>query len=189
MAQINLLKQKKAETDIWQLISSLSVKILAVGVLILVVYYGYLFIKTRSVASSTIELEQKMEQERQEIAKIPNRDELFVRQQQLKELKSLIGAHPYWSNLLPALAEATLKSSNFLTFRALADGTLSLSVTVPSIVDLDKFLQIFDIPKFNENFFDIKIGSIGRTQVGDTLQTTFDVRMRYNPVLLQYSDK
>jgi len=48
-------------------------------------------------------------------------------------------------------------------------------------------LQVFDLPDFYSNFYDIHIGSIGKTQVGNQLMTKFDVTMKYNPNLLQYN--
>ena len=188
MAQINLLKQqKKNSIDIWQIIASGSVKVLALVLVAVLAYYGYLFYQAHQKSAALVALQQQISAEQRDLSSNPDQNELYTRQQQLQQLMTLVNSHPYWSNLLPALAKATLRSSNYLTLQAMNDGSLTLSVSVPTTEDLDKFLQVFDIPEFNKNFYDVKIGSIGKTQVGNELLTKFDVNMKYNPSLLQYS--
>lgn len=184
MPQINLLKQNQSSSGSLQLITSVVVKILVAGIVGLVVYYGYLVVKGGSEQKKAISLEQKIEDKRKLLAERPERNELFIRQQQIKELNTLIANHPYWSGLLPALAKVMLQTANVVSFKALQDGSISMTVTVPSVLDVERFLQVFDMAEFNKNFYNIRIGSLGRSQSGDKLVTSFDVRMNYNPALL-----
>ena len=185
MAQINLLKQKKNSSDFWTLFTGILVKFLGAVVIFLIVYYGYLFYQAKKTNDATAKVQQQLLLDQKEIDAIPNRDELFTRQQQLKTLLGLVANHPYWSGMLPALASTTLTSANYLTFQAQNDGTMILSVTVPSTEDLDKFLQIFNLPQYNQDFYNVQIAALGKFQVGDTLMTRFDIHMQYNPALLQ----
>jgi len=186
LAQINLLKQQKESTsDILQTVTSISVKVLAFALLAVVVYYGYLYFNARAKTKKISDIQATIAAEQKDLGDPAERSKLFTRQQQLQELMKLVSSHPYWSSLLPVLAKSTLNSANYMKIQALTDGTLSLSVTVPSNEDLDKYLQVFDLPQFYNNFYDIRIGSISKTQVGNTLMTQFDVTMKFNTAILQ----
>ena len=186
MAQINLLKQQKESTsDILQTVTSISVKVLAFALLAVVMYYGYLYFNARAKTKKISDIQATIAAEQKDLGDPAERSKLFTRQQQLQELMKLVSSHPYWSSLLPVLAKSTLNSANYMKIQALTDGTLSLSVTVPSNEDLDKYLQVFDLPQFYNNFYDIRIGSISKTQVGNTLMTQFDVTMKFNTAILQ----
>ena len=187
MAQINLLKtQKTSSADPWRIVMSIMVKVLGLLLLILVLYYGYLLFQTSKQNKNIVVLQTKIASDRKELAGTADRDQLLTRQQQLLALQNLVKQHPYWSALLPVLQAATLKSSSYTQLQALQDGTLTLSLRVPDTTELDKFLQVFDLPQFYKNFYNVHIGSIGRTQVGNTLMTSVEVRMQYNTDLLQY---
>jgi len=186
LAQINLLKQQKESTsDILQTVTSISVKVLAFALLAVVMYYGYLYFNARAKTKKISDIQATIAAEQKDLGDPAERSKLFTRQQQLQELMKLVSSHPYWSSLLPVLAKSTLNSANYMKIQALTDGTLSLSVTVPSNEDLDKYLQVFDLPQFYNNFYDIRIGSISKTQVGNTLMTQFDVTMKFNTAILQ----
>src|SRR5579872_5359744 len=108
MPQINLLKQQKRTTDdIWQTVTSVSVKVLVVVLVGVVIYYGYLIYANHNKAGEISTLTVKIQSEQKELASLGGRDELFTRQQQLTQLLSLVSSHPYWSGLLPALAKVT----------------------------------------------------------------------------------
>lgn len=186
MAQINLLKQKKATIDIWQVVTSLTVKLLAVVLVLLVCYYIYLFIQAKNTENNISVVESKIQDDRKALAVITNRDELFTRQQQLTELQSLLKSHEYWSGLLPVLKVSTLNQANYAAIRALADGNISMTLSVPSVEELDKFLQVFDLPAVYKNFSDVRIGSIAKSQTVNGIATSVEVRMKYNPAILQY---
>jgi len=184
MAQINLLKQKQVSFDSLQIVTSLAVKFLFLILVGLVAYYAFLLYRISSETKKFFSIEQQISDKGKQLAARPERNELLTRQQQLKELNTLVGAHPYWSGMLPAMAKVMLKTANVVTFKALKDGTVTMSITVPAITDVEQFLQVFDLPEFNNNFYNIRIGSLGRSQSGDALLISFDVRMNYNPALL-----
>lgn len=185
MAQINLLKQKQASSsDALQTITSLVVKFLVALLVGLIAYYAFLLYRTSSEAKKAVSLEQQISDKGKQLASRPERNELLTRQQQLKELNTLVSAHPYWSGMLPAMAKVMLTTANVVSFKALQDGTIAMTVTVPNISDVERFLQVFDLPEFNNNFYNIRIGSLGKSQSGDSLLISFDVRMNYNPALL-----
>ncbi len=186
MPQINLLKQQKATSgDALQTIVSILVKLLAVVLIGVILYYGYIFYQIRAKNAEISKLNGEIQQVQKDLASIPGKEELYTRQQQLQQLVSLTSGHTYWSSLLPALAKVTLKSAHYVTISARQDGSISMSVTVPSTEELDKFLQIFDLSEFNQNFYNIKIGSLGKNQVDGQVMTQFDVNMQYNRGILQ----
>lgn len=185
MAQINLLKQKQASSsDTLQTITGLVVKFLILVLVGLVAYYAFLVFRSSSETKKALSLEEQIAAKGKQLASRPERDELLTRQQQLKELNTLVNAHPYWSGVLPAMAKVMLTTANVVNFKAVQDGTITMGVTVPTITDVEKFLQVFDLPEFNNNFYNIRIGSLGKSQSGDSLLVSFDVRMNYNPALL-----
>ena len=160
------------------------VRFLLLVILALVGYYVYLLYSIHGQNTTMTNTEQQIQADQQDLSKVSGRDELLTRQQQLKQLMSLVGGHAYWTRLFPALAQVTLNSANFLSIQTLPDGSLSMSGTVPSNEDLDKFLQVFDLPEFNKDFYDVKISSLGKAQVGNQLLVQFTVNMKYNPALL-----
>ena len=189
MAQINLLKQKKNTSDIWQTVTSLGIKLFAVILLCLLGYYIFLFIQAKKISSNISNIEFQIQTDRKSLANLSKRDELFTRQQQLQLLQGLVKSHSYWSGLLPVLKDVTLKKADYSNIRAVNDGTIALTVNVPTIEDFDRYLQVFDLPKYYKNFYDLHIGGISRNQIGDGLQVSVNVQMRYNPELLQYSQE
>jgi hypothetical protein len=56
---------------------------------------------------------------------------------------------------------------------------------VPSLEDLDKFLQIFDNPKFNENFTSVRVSALGKIKEDEKTTYRFDLRMKFNPQLIK----
>lgn len=187
MAQINLLQQQqKANRDYIQTITSIVVRVLALGLVAVLVYYGYVFYQTHTESSAVQKLQANLDQDKLNLVNQKDQEELFTRQRQLQQLLALVNSHPYWSAVLPALAKVTLKSANYLTFTSVNDGSVSMSVSVPDMQTFDKFLQVFDLPEFNNNFYDIKVGSISRVQSKNQTLINFDVNMKYNAALLQY---
>jgi hypothetical protein len=120
-----------------------------------------------------------------DILNSPGRKELLVRQGQLAEASKLMVAHPFWSKLLPALGQVTLKSARYLALTADNKGALHLSVTVSTYTDLDKFLQVFDRDEFNRHFGDVKVVSVSKYQVGETNGVKFNVDMKYDTSILR----
>ena len=186
MAQINLLKQSGSTHHFGSAIPKIVVRILVVVLLVLLGYYIWLFVTIKSTEDKIFQAQAKLNTDKQAALTIQNRDELFTRQLQLKSLADIISKHVYWSQLLPELARVTLKTSSYSTMRASADGSVDLSVTVPNLSELDKYMQVFDVAEFNENFNDIRIGGFSKvvSEKGTTIQ--FAVKMKYKPELIQY---
>lgn len=114
-----------------------------------------------------------------------DRDELVTRQEQLSELGTLIDDHVYWSYLLPELGRITLKTAKYTEIDASRDGKLTLVANLPSYEDIDKFMQIFDLPEYNEEFSNVRIVSIGKVQDGDKIETELRVQLTFNPEFIK----
>lgn len=164
------------------------VKIMLVAALGVLAYYGWLVMQNKKVVKEVAEIKAEHAQNIATAMNLKKRDEVLTRQAQLKEFNSLLAGHLYWSNVLPELAKVTLKYAKYTNLRASADGTLELGVTVPTLDDLDKYLQVFDQAKFNENFSDIRIGGFSKVTDETGSQIKFDARMKYNGNLLKYSE-
>lgn len=188
MPQINLLKQNNATTNNSQGFLKIIVAVLAIGMAGLVFYYGWLYFQGKTIIQKIVDVEAKIEQEKKTVLNMDKRDEVLTRQQQLAGLESAISTHFYWSQLLPELARATLKTASYTSLRAGLEGELILSATVPSLSELDKYLQVFDTPTFNKNFSNVRIGGFHKSQAVEGAPTTvsFEVKMQYDPQLIQY---
>ena len=186
MAQINLLKQNKPSALASVGLVSVVSKLAIVGLLAMAAYYGWLTFRQRDLKRGIEQVSQQIEEQKQELSQVSERDEILTRQSQIKEFDSLINGHMYWSQLLPELANVTLKNASYLSFKAQNEGTMSLDVKVPSIAELDKFLQAFDSPKLNRYFSDLKIGGINKVLDGDESYVSVSVQLKYDPHLLEY---
>jgi hypothetical protein len=110
-----------------------------------------------------------------------DRNELVTRQEQLKNLDGLIKKHLYWSYLLPELARVTLKSAQYTEIEAKSDGKLNLAVTLPNYEEVEKFMQMFDLPEYNQQFSNVRILDINNVQTNTTLQTELRLELNFNP--------
>ena len=156
---------------------------------VLVVYYIWQFVALASVNKQITQTQTKINNEKQEALSTQNRDQLLVRQQQIKSLQGIIASHPYWSQMFPELAKVTLKTASYSSLRVGLADNLNLSVTVPSLADLDKYMMVFDQPEFNKNFYNIRINGFTKVQgIGAAAPSVqFQVEMSYNPSLIQYT--
>jgi hypothetical protein len=187
VAQINLLSSNTVKSNLGQTFLKVAVKVLAGILVALIAYYVFLYFDAKKTDSALTAVQGKIVQAQSSVVAQKDRLELIARQGQIQELQSLLKNHIYWSNLFPKLAEATLKTASYVSFSASNDGTGSMVVSVPSYTELDKFLQVFDLPQFNKNFSDIKIASINRSQKGDVLETRAEIRFKYNGTLIKKS--
>jgi len=187
VAQINLLKQQDSTSNFGQFLPGLFVKVLTVAVICLFAYYGWLFLKAKKLVNNISAAEKTISDSKTQAATMPGRDELLTRQAQLKELSGLISKHTYMSQLIPALAKVTLKTAIYTSLKSAGDGNMTLSVALPDMNELDKFLQVFDRPEFSKNFNNLRIGSIHKVQSNGRLYYKFDVIMTYNTSLLNYN--
>ena len=187
MPEINLLKQNTSSGSFSDSAPKIFAWVLLLVLICLVGFYVWLYFQSKSIEEQAKTLQQSMANKKKEALEMEERDELLTRQAQLKALTGLVGGHVYWSQLLPEIAEVTLKTASYASLTAGgADGRISLETTVPSLVDLDKFMQVFDLPQFNKNFNDIRIGGFNKAQTKDGSSIKFRVDMKYNPQIIQY---
>jgi hypothetical protein len=184
MAEINLLKTPGSERNIFQDLSSWLVKILVVLALAVIGYYGYVFFKVKATTKEIGEIQQDIEKNKVEALSLPGRDEFLLRQSQLKDFAALTGAHIYYSKLIPALAKVTYKLANYSGINITTQGKISMQATVPSLADLDKFLQVFDDSEVSKNFYNVRVGGFSQIEVSEGKAYIFTVQMDYNPAIL-----
>jgi hypothetical protein len=185
MAQINLLKQKTPLENFWQFLPGLVAKLLLVGFLVLVGYYLWQFRLLSQANQQISDDQQAIARAESSVAGITNRDEIYTRQAQLQQLNGLIGKHIYWSTLFPVLAKATLKKAAYSTLSANKDGSIILSVAVPDLESMDKFIQVFNQPEYYANFMNLRVGAFTKVAVNGKPGYSFDARMSFNPALLE----
>lgn len=170
------------------LIKVFSRLVLAV-IVIMVGYYGWIFFRLKDINKQIGGLNERIAVQRNALAQVDRKDEVLTRQAQLKEFDKLIDNHVYWSQLLPELAKITLKQASYLSFQSGDDSTINLSVQLPDIAELDKLLQVFDLPKLNKYFRDVKIGGISKTQKEDQTFIRVEIQLKYDPNLIKYQPK
>jgi hypothetical protein len=185
MPQINLLKQ--APVNYSQATFKILEGILLAVLLGLVAYYGWLYLQSKAVDSKITSTEININQDTQKALATPGREELIVRQEQLKNLATLIASHVYFSQILPKLAQSTLSTASYSDLEIPGDGTLSLVATVPTIEDLDNYLQVFNLPQVYKYFSNVKISSFAKVQNLNSTSIRFQVTMNYDPSIIQYS--
>lgn len=188
MAQINLLKQKSLGQNWLRLLPSIVAKFLMLVILAMFAYYGWLYTQNKKVNIETGAVEIKIIEAKKQAASIEKRDELLTRQGQLKQLESLIASHVYFSQIFKPLADVTLKTSWYSSLKAFSSGSISLSVVVPNIQELDKFLQVFNSPKFVENFSNVRVSGFKKIQENEQVSYSFEINMDFNANLLQYNN-
>jgi len=189
LAQINLLKQGSGPTNFYRTGLKIVARLFLLLLIGLIGYYVWQYIDLKNTDKLLVETQNKSADEKKQALGIPGRDELFVRQEQVKDLTALVGNHLYWSQLLPKLAEVTLKTANYKNLSVSPDGTLTLNATVPSLQDLAKYIEVFDLPQFNKNFSKVQIGGFSRVQSADSADYQFTVHMSFNTDILKYQGK
>jgi hypothetical protein len=187
LAQINLLKQNTARPSFASFFYRLLPAVFAIVLAGLVGYYGWLFYQAHSLENQKIEIQAKMVQESQSALSNPRRNELLTRQLQTKDLSGLVAAHLYWSQIFPVLAKVTLKNASYDTITINPQSnSIQLSAQVSSLVDLDKYMQVFNYPQFNKYFSNVRIAGFSLVNGNAGESVKFSVNMNYNPNLMQY---
>jgi hypothetical protein len=87
---------------------------------------------------------------------------------------------------LPEIAKITMKGVSYLSLQTDSKNTLSLSLEVANMLELDKFLQTLNSPLINKYFRDVKLGSISREQKDASEFLKVDVILSFNPTIIQY---
>jgi hypothetical protein len=186
MADINLLQTPTSQTST---ISSRSrvllARVLMLVLVLIVAFYAWLQYDHWRTGKNIAATQASIATAQADALNNKARAEVVTRQGQLEELDSLLEDHMYWSYLLPELARVTLVSAKYTSIEANSAGTLTMSVTLPSYQDLEKYLQIFDLPEYNKEFSNVKILSINQTQVNNTLGTVVKLELTFNPKYLK----
>jgi hypothetical protein len=180
MAEINLLKVPTANQSSMESVWGIVAKILAAFVVVVVAYYGYLYFKIKSINEQITTAQAGIAKAKSDALNMPGRHQFLVRQSQLKEFLSLSGAHVYYSRLLPLLANVTLKTAHYSNFNVSGQGKLTLSVTVPDLKELDKYLQVFNNPEVNKNFYNVRLGGFSKSTTANGEAYNFQIEMDYN---------
>lgn len=186
MADINLLQTPGVETTtVAHRSTKLLSRLLMVVLLLIVVFYIYLQFDQWRTNRDIADTNSAIATAQSEALKNKSRGEVVTRQGQLKELDGLLKGHMYWSYLLPELARVTLRSAKYTAIDADSNGKLSLTVSLPSYDELEKFMQIFDLPEYNKEFSNVRILSINKTQLDNTLETVVRLELTFNPSYLK----
>jgi hypothetical protein len=186
MAQINLLKQNSTGGDIGKNVPKYLIWFFLVILALLLTYYGWLFFQSKNIDNKTETAQTQINNDSKAALALKGRDELLTRQQQLESLSGLVNSHIYWSQLFKPLSEATLKNASYSSLTVGTDNDLTLSVAVPALEDADKYIQIFNLPEFYRNFSDVRTSGFSKIQDKNSTSIRFDVRMLYNPKIIQY---
>ncbi len=185
MPQINLLGQDGERST-----SSLSrgpvylVRIFALIFVLLLAVWGFLALRIRMNTTKATEVEADIKKVQEEIMAMPAWRQVVTRQGQVRAAEGLLDSQQLWSRLLPELARVTLQGASYLSFSADVRGTARMSVSVPSYTDFDKFLQVFDLPQFNNHFSQVTVSSVEKYQQGDSQLIRFDVTVAYDKAFL-----
>jgi hypothetical protein len=189
MAEINLLgaSEKPKGLSLSGLVP-IANKGLAVLLLLILAYYGFLIYKGSKIVSDTEAVNVEIGELQNKLLNDPNRNELLTRQSQLKDLQRLAKNHFYWSILLKELPKMNLKTASLLNFTANGQAQASLVVAVPSYADLDKFMQVFDRPEVNKTFTDIKIKSVTKTEQESKLLIKAKIELKHRLDFIKKTD-
>jgi hypothetical protein len=179
MAQINLLGAQEKTTNYAKALSSFIAKILALILVLVLAYYAFLFVKGNSQTKQVAKLEQEITRVEQDIQTNSDKNQVFTRQAQLKDLGLLARQHIYWSGIIPELARVTLKTASYTSFLSKENGDISMVVEVPSYEELDKFLQVFDLPQYNQQVNNVRVDSVTKVQKDDALRISAKVTFSY----------
>ncbi len=185
MAQINLLKQTSPSFELWQVIPKFFVRLLLFIFVVLVGYYGWLYISENNTNQKILESQKATKEAKTQALAMTGRKELLTRQLQLKSFDGLVKDHLYWSQLLPLIARSTYNKATYSGLKVAANGDLNLSVNVPDLSEMDRYLQVFDLPEVYKNFYDVKIGAYHKVQNKTSTTISFDVSMQYSKSIIQ----
>lgn len=182
MADINLLQNRIEESGInTSPVARAVAKILMLLVVLAIIGYGFLFFTDWRTKTKLAKVNEKIQAVQASAITNKDRLELITRQEQLIELETLIDNHTYWSYLLPELARVTIKTAKLTEINAKDNGKLSLTATLPTYEEIEKFLQIFDLPEYNQQFSNVKIESINRIISESSVATELRLQLIFNP--------
>lgn len=186
MADINLLKTQDSVVDQgFGFIAKLIAKLLMVVLVLVLLAYGGLYFYTKSNTKKLGEIQNSIKTAQADALNKEGRSELLVRQQQLTKLETLVDNHMYWSKLIPELARVTIKSAQYTSIEAKSDGKLNLTVTLPNYAEIEKYMQIFDLSEYREQFSNVRIVSIGTVQTEGSILTQLRLQLMFDPEFIK----
>lgn len=182
MPDINLLQSRIEEGGVnSSSLARIISRVLMLLVLAVVASYILLLFAGWHAKSKLTEVNDKIQAVQASAIANKDRLELVTRQEQLSELETLVNNHTYWSYLLPELARVTLKTAKYSEIDAEDDGKLTLTATLPNYEEIEKFMQIFDLPEYNQQFSNVKILGINRVVSETSVATQLRVELTFNP--------
>lgn len=187
MAEINLLGNENSIDPASITAKSLRIVSTLLFAALLLVLLSFAYFKfgswnaTRQIANA----QEKTAMATAEVMGNPKRMEVITRQGQLKEANTLIARHMYWSYLLPEISRVTLNSAGYTRVSAGDDGKLELTVIVPTYQELEKYLQVYNLPEYHQQFSNVRVTSISKINQDDQLKIQAQIRLDFDPSFLK----
>ncbi len=186
MSEINLLHNDSDGGGAGgNFVATFVARLLLILLIVVLAAYAALYFYNWSAEKKLTKVKQQVQSLQTEALANTERNELVTRQEQLIELETLISKHVYWSYLLPELARVTLKSARYADIEAESTGELSLSVSLPTYADVEKYLQIFDLPEYNQQFSNVRVVGIDTIQKETSIETLLRLRLTFNPEFIK----
>jgi hypothetical protein len=182
MPEINLLNaEARASQKSYGVVASVITRMLGFLLFLAVVIFIILFVFNWMNERSLKNVQADIKSAQASALADDDRNELVTRQEQLENLETLVDNHVYWSYLLPELARVTLKSARYSEIEASSDGKLDITVNLPNYEEIEKYMQIFDLPEYNQQFSNVRIVSINTVQADNAIQTELRLQLTFNP--------
>ncbi len=182
MSEINLLHSDAVSGESsGGYIATIVSRVLLVLLIVAVIGYAFLYIYGWSTEKTLTNVKQQVQTLQSEALANTDRNELVTRQEQIIELETLISEHVYWSYLLPELARVTLRSAQYTDIEATKDGKLNLAVSLATYPDVEKYMQIFDLPEYNQQFSNVRILGIDTVQKEASIEILLRLQLNFNP--------
>ena len=185
MADINLLEQRTAFGQVKERGKRWLLRLVTLVFVLTLALYGYLFYSEWNSEKQIAENQSVIAKAQSELENNQQRGELITRQAQVKNANQLLNDHLFWSGLLPELARVTLTQAQYSSVETSTTGDVFLTVTVPTYAEAEKFLQVFDLPEYNQQLSNVRILALGQVEKDNVLQTTMRLQLTLNQDLLK----
>ncbi len=186
MSEINLLHTDSSSVGGSSgIFATLAARLLLVILVAAMLGYAGLFAYSWKTEKDLEKVKQDVQTLQAEALANTDRNEVVTRQEQLIELETLITNHAYWSYLLPELARVTLKSARYTNIEADSTGKLNLAVSLPNYSEVEKYMQIFDLPEYNQQFSNVRIVGIDSVQKDTSIETLLRLQLTFNPEFIK----
>ena len=176
MQEINLLQNRiKDRTDVWSRRSLVIRTFLSLFLVLELAVFGGLLLLTKSNQTGIQQTEAEITAIQSEIDQ--QRGELVSAQAfqaQLKNIRTLLDGHLYWSAFFDELSRVTFQRAQYMTLSATAAGKLHLEGSSGSYQDIGKLLLGLST---SDNFKDVKLLSVSTASGNVTGNYLFSVDM------------